>query len=129
MLEIIVLVLGLLCLFLLLLLFLQHKNVRCIREQLTYTNREHSTFRFYSASMDPQMKALCEEMQKLREYYMQESVKAMRMDHNFKHLITNISHDIRTPLTSISGYLQMLETAEGEEERQHCFQVIRARMT
>ena len=63
MLEIIVLVLGLLCLFLLLLLFLQHKNVRCIREQLTYTNREHSTFRFYSASMDPQMKALCEEMQ------------------------------------------------------------------
>ena len=56
MLEIIVLVLGLLCLFLLLLLFLQHKNVRCIREQLTYTNREHSTFRFYSASMDPQMK-------------------------------------------------------------------------
>ena len=46
MLEIIVLVLGLLCLFLLLLLFLQHKNVRCIREQLTYTNREHSTFRF-----------------------------------------------------------------------------------
>lgn len=129
MLEIIVLVLGLLCLFLLLLLFLQHKNVRCIREQLTYTSREHSTFRFYSASMDPQMKALCEEMQKLREYYMQESVKAMRMDHNFKHLITNISHDIRTPLTSISGYLQMLETAEGEEERQHCFQVIRARMT
>ena len=40
MLEIIVLVLGLLCLFLLLLLFLQHKNVRCIREQLTYTNRD-----------------------------------------------------------------------------------------
>ena len=36
MLEIIVLVLGLLCLFLLLLLFLQHKNVRCIREQLPY---------------------------------------------------------------------------------------------
>ena len=129
MLEIIVLVLGILCLFLLLLLLLQHNNLRCIKEQLIYTNREHSTFRFYSASMDPQMKALCEEMQKLREYYMQESVRAMRMDHNFKHLITNISHDIRTPLTSISGYLQMLETAENEAERQHCFQVIRARMT
>lgn len=129
MLEMIIAALTVVCLFLFLLLFLQHMNLRRVREQLTYTNREHSTFRFYSDSMDPEMKALCEEMQKLREYYMQESVRAMRMDHNFKHLITNISHDIRTPLTSISGYLQMLETAESEEERQHCFQIIRARMT
>lgn len=112
--EIIMTVMIVLCLFLILLLYLQHKNLRHIREQLTYTNREHSTFRFYSDSMDPEMKALCEEMQQLREYYMQESVRAMRMDHNFKHLITNISHDIRTPLTSISGYLQLLETAENE---------------
>ena len=126
--EIIMTVMIVLCLFLILLLYLQHKNLRHIREQLTYTNREHSTFRFYSDSMDPEMKALCEEMQQLREYYMQESVRAMRMDHNFKHLITNISHDIRTPLTSISGYLQLLETAENEVEREHCFTVIRARM-
>ena len=48
--EIIMTVMIVLCLFLILLLYLQHKNLRHIREQLTYTNREHSTFRFYSDS-------------------------------------------------------------------------------
>lgn len=47
---------------------------------------------------------------------------------NLKEAITNISHDIRTPLTSLDGYFQLLQTAETEEERKQYLAVIRGRI-
>lgn len=47
---------------------------------------------------------------------------------NLKEAITNISHDIRTPLTSLDGYFQLLSTAETEEERKQYLAVIRGRI-
>ncbi len=39
-------------------------------------------------------------------------------------LITNVSHDIKTPLTSIVSYVDLLKTAPDEETRQEYMQVI-----
>lgn len=45
-----------------------------------------------------------------------------------QNLMTNLSHDVRTPLTSLMGYIQLLETAEKPEDRQRYFQVIYQRL-
>ncbi len=39
-------------------------------------------------------------------------------------LITNVSHDLRTPLTSIITYTELLKTAESKEDREAYIQVI-----
>ena len=39
-----------------------------------------------------------------------------RIKQSQEELITNVSHDIRTPLTSIIGYLQLIETTSLQEE-------------
>ena len=44
-----------------------------------------------------------------------------------KTAITNISHDLRTPLTAICGYLDMLEKTEDKEKQAHYIEIMKER--
>ena len=44
-------------------------------------------------------------------------------------IYTNLSHDIRTPLTSLDGYFQLLKGSEITEEQQHYIMVIQERIS
>lgn len=41
---------------------------------------------------------------------------------------TNLSHDIRTPLTSLDGYFQLLESSDNQEEQRRYIQIIQGRI-
>lgn len=64
----------------------------------------------------------------LLELRQQERADYHRKERELRRQIANVSHDLRTPLTSILGYLQLLE-GEGlpPEKRQEYFQVIEGR--
>ena len=44
-----------------------------------------------------------------------------------KQSIANISHDLRTALTSIQGYLVLLKSCQNKEEQEHYFSIIQAK--
>lgn len=48
-------------------------------------------------------------------------------DLELKHAVANISHDLRTPLTAICGYLDLLEQEEHSESSQRYIGIIRNR--
>ena len=50
--------------------------------------------------------------------------KQMKSDRMKTELITNVSHDIKTPLTSIINYVDLLQKAETEEDREVCLEVL-----
>lgn len=54
-------------------------------------------------------------------------IRMMQEKEQLKQSIANISHDIRTPLTSIQGYLVLLKSCERKEEQEHYFSVIQAK--
>lgn len=49
-------------------------------------------------------------------------------DRELKEAVTNISHDLRTPLTAISGYLELLDREEHSPQALHCLEIIKCRV-
>ena len=45
--------------------------------------------------------------------------KEREIERQKNELITNVSHDLRTPLTSIMGYLRLLQDAKYENREQY----------
>lgn len=76
---------------------------------------------------DKNMKSLAEniniQLRKLRK----ERHHFQQGDYELKEAVTNISHDLRTPLTAICGYLDLLEQTEKSEEVTRYLEIIRNR--
>lgn len=49
-------------------------------------------------------------------------------DRDLKTAVTNISHDLRTPLTAISGYLELLDREQHSSQTLRCLKIIRNRV-
>ena len=64
-------------------------------------------------SGDKHMRHLARELNKELKILRQQRWKYLNGDLELKEAVTNISHDLRTPLTAISGYLELL----GQEEK------------
>ena len=54
-------------------------------------------------------------------------IQIIQEKEQLKQSIANISHDLRTPLTSIQGYLVLLKSCENKEEQEHYFSIIQAK--
>lgn len=52
-------------------------------------------------------------------------LEGVREEKQFKELIANISHDLRTPLTAIKGYQQLLENSGMTEDQKKKLQIAR----
>jgi hypothetical protein len=60
------------------------------------------------------------QLRKLRE----ERHRFVQGDTELKNAVTNISHDLRTPLTAICGYLELLEQEEKSEKVERYIEII-----
>lgn len=85
------------------------KEIRRIIVQLDYINT-HETNK--EISIGTSLEVLNELARKVNELIQEKKTSQqnyIRMDHELREAIANISHDLRTPLTSILGYVQLIE--------------------
>lgn len=79
------------------------------------------------SSHNKHMKSLAESINIQLKELRKERLHYQQGDYELKEAVTNISHDLRTPLTAICGYLDLLEQTEKTEEVTRYLEIIRNR--
>lgn len=79
------------------------------------------------STRDPYMRKLAADINVQLRLLRKERHRYQQGDLELKEAVTNISHDLRTPLTAISGYLDLLEREEKSESVQRYLSQIQNR--
>ena len=89
-------------------LFCYGKQVRHLRKQLEFLKAEDSNQLLTSVCAVGQTEEMISAMNQVLEKIREEQRRLYRANRSYRESITGISHDIRTPLTSVKGYVQLL---------------------
>lgn len=93
-------------------IYLMKKSAGEIANKLSEKLSEDTNTLIDIASGDRDMRRLAESLNTQLRRLRRERLFYRRGDAELKAAVTNISHDLRTPLTAISGYLDLLEREE-----------------
>lgn len=110
------------------LLILYRRQVRRTCRQLAFLREQKTNLRLNAELPFPELNALNDEINGLLDRMREAEREAKAGEDELKETITNLSHDIRTPLTSMDGYFQLLAQSGSGEERARYIAVIQSRI-
>ncbi|WP_317719950.1 sensor histidine kinase [Clostridium tetani] len=107
---------------------LLHKELKNITKQLKEINNTKTNSKILISFSNNLVKNLALEINKSLEKKSAAEAEHKRMDLEIRQSISNISHDLRTPLTSIIGYIQLMEDDSlSQNERSQYIDIIKKR--
>ena len=103
--------------FIVIKLYFLKKSLKEIRISLDIILKTDTNQLLTISSTDKEMKAFVNDLNKELQNLRKEKLEYENGNQELKKIITNISHDIRTPLTAIQGYVDLMkENTEKQEE-------------
>lgn len=108
-------------------LFLLRQDIRALGRDVEARLEADTNVGLDSGSQDKQIRALAAQLDAQFKTLRREQLRYRQGDQELKEAITNISHDLRTPLTAICGYLELLEQEETTEAVSRYLGLIRGR--
>ncbi len=105
------------------------RQVKKICRQLAFLKEHQTNLRINAGLPFSELNELIDGINDTLDLSRKIQKESQQSENSLKETITNLSHDIRTPLTSMDGYFQLLAQSDSEEERQHYIDVIQSRIT
>lgn len=93
-------------------------EIKNITHQLNDYNYNKSSKKIDITLFDRDIENLSISINKNIELSIQSKIKQKNIENEMKRAIANISHDLRTPLTSVIGYIQMIISRKLSNEKQ-----------
>ena len=119
--------LALLSAFLSVKVWLLRRSSKEIAEALSECLKTDTNSIITVSSRDKQVRRLVTELNKELKLLREEHHRFVQGDMELKNAVTNISHDLRTPLTAICGYLDMLKSEDKSPEAERYLEIIGGR--
>ncbi len=94
------------------------KQIEAMAQGVKEIEKGNLAYRIEKKGED-EIAALTENINNMAEELMVNIEKERKLEKQKNELITNVSHDLRTPLTSIMGYLRLLRDSKYENKEQH----------
>lgn len=104
------------------------RQVRDICRQLSFLMENDSNMLVTGDMESGGLKELMEILNDLLISRKKQHKRYLEKEQMISDTYTNLSHDIRTPLTSLDGYFQLLEQCEDTEEQKHYMDIIQERI-
>lgn len=118
-LTVVIAVLFICCVAAILYIISLRRQIRSINRQLEARKREQSSQALHIDLVDGELNALTANINDALESEKRLRIRVQEDERQFRELIANVSHDMRTPLTAVKGYLQMLgDAAYTADERE-----------
>lgn len=109
-------------------LYYLKQELKKIGKQLQSYNQQGTNKKIDMALLDGSIENLGVEINQLIDLHVKEKRERIRVENELKQTIANMSHDLRTPLTSILGYIQMAESDDvSESERKEYISIAKKR--
>lgn len=87
----------------------QRRHIRSLNKDIKEVCETGGRHRVLLKAPDKELEALLKTLNDYIEQCQEKQAEFRRKDADFKHQVSNISHDLRTPLTSILGYVQLIK--------------------
>lgn len=114
---------------LIVLLILYRRQVKLICRQIGVQRSTGTNQLFTTDLSGHEFIELVHELNSLKQEWNSIIIESKKNDSMLKETISSLSHDIRTPLTSMDGYFQLLCRSNDETERERYIEVIHGRIT
>jgi len=95
----------------------ERRQIREITVQLKDYNKETTEMKVNLSLTNKHLEALAVEINQTIDQQAEANAHTYRIERELKQAIAGMSHDLRTPLTSIIGYLQLIENKKLDEAK------------
>lgn len=107
---------------------LYRRQIKDICRQMDFLQREKTNKRIQTDLCNKELLELAGQVNGMADRQEEESISIRKKERELKEALTNISHDIRTPLTSLKGFFELYTEEEDKERKEYYRKVIRERM-
>lgn len=124
----VIMILSLIIGYLFIRLYLLKRGIKNLKKEFIISKNNKEAERHITITVpDRNLEALAMEINDYIAEYFNSNYECNKNISEIRGEITNISHDLRTPLTSILGYLELLNEEEMTSEQQEIISVIKRR--
>lgn len=107
--------------------WLMKKDLRDLTEQLKEKLSSDTNVSLYVSGRNQELRAIASELNFHLDLLRKQQLQYHNGNIELKNAVTNISHDIRTPLTAIYGYLDMIQKTDDHEKQAKYISIMKDR--